>query len=141
GMPVLIPETYVEDLDVRLGLYRRLGSIENQEEIDAFAAELIDRFGKLPPEVENLLQVITIKRLCRAAGVDKVEVGPKGAIVGFHDNKFANPEKLIGFITKKADIVKLRPDHKLVFMRAWDEPQQRLKGVGGLLSDLAQLAA
>jgi transcription-repair coupling factor (superfamily II helicase) len=141
GMPVLIPETYVEDLDVRLGLYRRLGGIENQEQIDAFAAELIDRFGKLPPEVENLLQIITIKRLCRAAGVDKVEVGPKGAIFGFRDNKFANPEKLIGFITKKADVVKLRPDHKLVFMRAWDAPQQRLKGVGGLLSDLAKLAA
>jgi transcription-repair coupling factor (superfamily II helicase) len=141
GMPVLIPETYVEDLDVRLGLYRRLASIENQEQIDAFAAELIDRFGKLPPEVENLLQVITIKRLCRAAGVDKVEVGPKGAIVGFRDNKFANPEKLIGFITRKADVVKLRPDHKLVFLRAWDEPEQRLKGVGGLLSDLAKLAA
>ncbi len=141
GMPVLIPETYIQDLDVRLGLYRRLASIEKQEEIDAFAAELIDRFGKLPPEVENLLQVITIKKLCRAAGVDKIEVGPKGAIVGFRENKFANPEKLIGFITKKADIVKLRPDHKLVFMRAWDEPQQRLKGVGGLLTDLAKLAA
>jgi transcription-repair coupling factor (superfamily II helicase) len=141
GMPVLIPETYIQDLDVRLGLYRRLASIEKQEEIDAFAAELIDRFGKLPPEVENLLQVITIKKLCRAAGVDKIEVGPKGAIVGFRENKFANPEKLIGFITKKADIVKLRPDHKLVFMRAWDEPEQRLKGVGGLLNDLAKLAA
>jgi transcription-repair coupling factor (superfamily II helicase) len=141
GMPVLIPDTYVQDLDVRLGLYRRLASIEKEEEIDAFAAELIDRFGKLPPEVENLLQVITIKKLCRAAGVDKIEVGPKGAIVGFRENKFANPEKLIGFITRKADVVKLRPDHKLVFMRAWDEPQQRLKGVGGLLNDLAKLAA
>jgi transcription-repair coupling factor (superfamily II helicase) len=141
GMPVLIPDTYVQDLDVRLGLYRRLASIEKQEEIDGFAAELIDRFGKLPAEVENLLQVITIKKLCRAAGVDKIEVGPKGAIIGFRENKFANPEKLIGFITKKADVVKLRPDHKLVFLRAWDEPEQRLKGVGGLLTDLAKLAA
>ncbi len=141
GMPVLIPETYVEDLDVRLGLYRRLASIENEAEIDAFAAELIDRFGKLPAEVENLLQVIAIKKLCRAAGVDRIEVGPKGAIVGFRENKFANPERLIGFITRKADVVKLRPDHKLVFMRAWDEPKQRLKGVGGLLSELAKLAA
>ncbi|HEX6980177.1 MAG TPA: transcription-repair coupling factor, partial [Alphaproteobacteria bacterium] len=135
GMPVLIPETYVEDLDVRLGLYRRLATIVDQAEIDAFAAELIDRFGPLPPEVENLLQVIAIKRLCKQASVDRIEVGPKGAVLSFRDNRFAHPDKLIQFVMKRADTVKLRPDHKLVFMRAWDEPKQRLKGVGNLLTD------
>jgi transcription-repair coupling factor (superfamily II helicase) len=140
GMPVLIPETYVEDLDVRLGLYRRLASIVEETDIEAFAAELIDRFGKLPPEVENLLQVITIKKLCKQAGVDRVEVGPKGAVLSFRDNRFAKPDKLIQFAIKRADVIKLRPDHKLVFMRAWDDSKQRLKGVGGLLTDLAKLA-
>ena len=141
GMPVLIPSTYVEDLDVRLGLYRRLAAIVDQAEIDAFAAELIDRFGPLPPEVENLLQVIAIKQLCKQASVDRIEVGPKGAVLSFRDNRFAHPEKLIQFVMKRADTIKLRPDHKLVFMRTWDEPKQRLKGVGNLLTDLAKLAA
>ncbi len=65
GMSVRIPESYVADLNLRLGLYRRLSRLVDGAEIEAFAAELIDRFGPLPVEVENLLEVIAIKRLCR----------------------------------------------------------------------------
>jgi transcription-repair coupling factor (superfamily II helicase) len=60
GAPVLIPEGQVADLGVRLGLYRRI--FADRREIDGFAAELIDRFGALPPEVENLPEIIAIKR-------------------------------------------------------------------------------
>ncbi|HJS32764.1 MAG TPA: TRCF domain-containing protein, partial [Alphaproteobacteria bacterium] len=141
GTPVLIPETYVEDLGVRLGLYRRIAALVDQQEIDAFAAELIDRFGKLPDEVDNLLDIVRIKRLCRAAGVEKIDAGPKGAVISFRDNRFARPEKLIAFITREKASVKLRPDHKLVFMQAWDEPKARLSGVNGLLDRLVKLAA
>src|SRR5690348_18509875 len=81
GTPVLIPETYVSDLNVRLGLYRRIAALVDRREIEAFAAELIDRFGPLPGEVENLLEIIAIKRLCRDAGVAKVEAGPQGALL------------------------------------------------------------
>ena len=66
---MLIPETYVADLPVRLALYRRSSTLIDRREIDAFAAELIDRFGALPPEVDNLLEIVAIKRLCRDAGV------------------------------------------------------------------------
>ncbi len=141
GMPVLIPESYVEDLGVRLGLYRRIAALIDQSEIDAFAAELVDRFGRLPPEVQNLLEIVAIKRLCRAAGVEKIDAGPKGAVISFRDNRFAKPDNLITFITRQAEIVKLRPDHKLVYMQSWQEPKQRLSGVNGLLSQLAKLAA
>jgi transcription-repair coupling factor (superfamily II helicase) len=140
GMPVLIPETYVEDLAVRLGLYRRLAQLGEPAEIEGFAAELIDRFGKLPAEVKNLLEVVAIKRLCRQAGVDRIEAGPKGAVLGFRENKFARPEKLIAFITRHQESWKLRPDHKLVFRSAWDEPPQRVKGVQAVLGDLAKIA-
>ena len=140
-MPVLIPESYVEDLGVRLGLYRRIAALVDQSEIDGFAAELVDRFGRLPIEVQNLLEIVAIKRLCRAAGVDKIDAGPKGAVISFRDNRFAKPDNLINFITRQAEIVKLRPDHKLVFIQSWQEPKQRLSGVNGLLSQLARLAA
>ena len=102
GSAVLIPERYVPDLSVRLGLYRRLSTLVDKQEIDAFAAELIDRFGPLPDEVENLLQVIAIKQLCRAAGVEKVDAGPKGAVVSFKDDSFSNPGGLVGFIQQQA---------------------------------------
>lgn len=141
GTAVLIPENYVRDLNIRLGLYRRLSSLEAGSDIEGFAAELIDRFGPIPEEVENLLQVMTIKQLCREAGVEKLDAGPKGAIVAFHNDSFARPEALIGFLQSQAGRVKLRPDHKLVFQADWPNPQARSDGAKKLLEKLATLAA
>ena len=141
GTSVLIPESYVRDLNVRLGLYRRLSGLLDGREIEGFAAELIDRFGPIPEEVENLLQVMTIKQLCRDAGVEKLDAGPKGAIIAFHNDSFARPESLIGFIQSQAGRVKLRPDHRLVFQADWPNPKARTEGVKTLLERLAKLAA
>ena len=83
GLPVLIPEAYVRDLPVRLGLYRRIGALASDAETEAMAAELVDRFGALPTEVDNLLGVVTLKRACREAGVEKLDAGPKGMVLTF----------------------------------------------------------
>jgi transcription-repair coupling factor (superfamily II helicase) len=140
GTPVLIPEGYIADLGLRLGLYRRIAGLADRREIDAFAAELIDRFGPLPAEVENLLQIIAIKRLCREAGIERVEAGPKGAVVGLHQNRFANPAGLVALIQKHAGTLRLRPDHKLVYLRNWEDPKERLSGVLRLMQALVQIA-
>ena len=141
GTPVLIPETYVGDLSVRLGLYRRIATLVDRREIDAFAAELIDRFGPLPAEVDNLLEIIAIKRLCRDAGVEKVEAGPKGAVLAFRGNRFANPAGLVAFLQEQAGTAKLRPDQRIVIMRNWEDTRQRLGGINALLRRLAEIAA
>jgi transcription-repair coupling factor (superfamily II helicase) len=140
GTPVLIPESYVADLGVRLGLYRRIAALLDRREIDAFAAELIDRFGPLPSEVDNLLEIIAIKRLCRDAGVEKVEAGPKGAVLAFHDNRFANPAGLVRFLQEQVGTAKLRPDQRVVIMRMWDDTRDRLRGINALLRRLAEIA-
>ncbi|MEQ9144849.1 MAG: transcription-repair coupling factor [Parvibaculaceae bacterium] len=140
GSPVLIPDHYVADLDARMALYRRLSQVETRQEIDAFAAELIDRFGPLPEEVDALLKIVEIKGLCRAAGIEKIDAGPKGAVLTFRDNVFANPAGLVEFINDERDRAKLRPDHKLVFKRAWDLPEDRLEGSFKLARKLAELA-
>jgi transcription-repair coupling factor (superfamily II helicase) len=140
GTPVLIPETYVADLSVRLSLYRRIATLADRDEIDQLAAELVDRFGKMPPEVENLLEVVAIKALCKQAGVEKVDSGPKGAVVTFRGNVFANPIGLVQYISQQAGAAKLRPDHKLVFIRAWDEPAKRVKLVQKLMAKLVEIA-
>ncbi len=140
GTPILIPDDYVADLPVRLGLYRRLANLVEASEIEAFAAELIDRFGSIPDAVENLLQVIGIKQLCRRAGVEKVDAGPKGAVLTLYENRFANPEGLVAYIQKQAGTVKLRPDQKLVFIRPWDDARHRVRGVRQLMDELANLA-
>ena len=141
GLSVLIPETYVADLQLRLGLYRRLSALETRAEIDAFAAELVDRFGELPAEVGPLLDVVAVKGLCRAAGIAKVDAGPKGAVVTFHRNAFANAQGLAQFLQTSRGLAKLQPDHRLVFKGDWDQPETRFKGVRGLVSVLAEIAA
>ena len=141
GTPVLIPDSYVPDLDARMALYRRLSDVETRAEIDSFAAELIDRFGKLPQEVEFLLKIVEIKGLCRAANVEKIEAGPKGVVLSLRENTFPNPAALVELINDERGNAKLRPDHKLVFKRDWDTPEERLAGTHRLMSTLAKLAA
>lgn len=140
GASILIPDAYVADLGVRLGLYRRVSSLVDEQEIEAFAAELIDRFGPIPDEVENLLEAITLKRLCRDAHVEKLDAGPKGAVVTFRDNTFPDPEALVGFITAQSGTVQLRPDHKLVYRRDWSDIGRRMTGVRNFMRKLSKVA-
>ncbi|MGF1604917.1 MAG: transcription-repair coupling factor [Rhodothalassiaceae bacterium] len=140
GATVLIPETYVPDLELRMGLYRRLADLTTREEIDGFAAEMIDRFGALPDEVKQLIAVVTIKAQCRRAGIAKMEAGPKGLIVSFRNNQFANPGGLVDFISKQTAVAKLRPDHSLVYKARMDSVGQRLKTAHSLARGLARIA-
>jgi len=140
GTPVLIPESYVPDLGVRLGLYRRIAGLADRREIEGFAAELIDRFGPLPAEVENLLDIIAIKRWCREAGIEKLEAGPKGAVISLRENRFANPAGLVDLIQRNAGTLRLRPDQKILYQRNWDDAKARLAGAAKLVQALAKIA-
>jgi len=137
--PILIAEEYVPDLDLRMGLYRRLNDLESVQDLAAFAAELIDRFGKLPEETENLLRIIEIKLNCRKAMIARLDVGPKGALVHFHNNSFPDLDGLITYVQHLKGTAKLRPDSKLVITRNWDEPAARLHGALQLSKGLAKI--
>jgi transcription-repair coupling factor (superfamily II helicase) len=140
GTPVMIPEAYVPDLQLRLTLYRRLSTVETDQEIDAFGAEMVDRFGPLPDEVGHLLKIMAIKVLCRRANVEKVEAGPKGIIVSFRDNAFANPAALVSYIAEQGSFAKVRPDMKVVFTRDIAALDERLKVTTGILRSLVRIA-
>jgi transcription-repair coupling factor (superfamily II helicase) len=114
GLPVLIPESYVRDLPVRLGLYRRIGGLASDAETEAMAAELVDRFGPLPNEVENLL-------------------------VSFRGNAFSNPAGLVAWLASKGGLVRLRPDHKLAISREMDVAT-RLRFARDTLGNLERIA-
>ncbi len=139
GVPVLIPADYVTDLDVRLGLYRRLSGLSKKVELEGFAAELIDRFGKLPDEVNMLLRIVRIKGMCRAAGIAKMDGGPKGVVLQFRNNKFANPEKLVAFLQDQRGTAKVK-DNKIVVRRDWMNDDKKIKGAYIIARDLAVLA-
>jgi len=137
GVPVLIPEDYVPDLDVRLGLYRRLSSLTTKVELEGFAAELIDRFGKLPKEVNTLLLVVRIKAMCKRAGIAKLDGGPKGATIQFHNDKFASPEGLVSFIRDQRGLAKVK-DNKIVVRRDWKKDSDKIKGAFAIARELAE---
>jgi len=136
GVPVLIPEDYVPDLDVRLGLYRRLSDLSTKVELEGFAAELIDRFGKLPREVNTLLLVVRIKSMCKRAGIAKLDGGPKGATIQFHSDKFASPRGLVEFIEDQKGLAKIK-DNKIVVRRDWAKESDKIKGAYAIARDLA----
>jgi transcription-repair coupling factor (superfamily II helicase) len=140
GTSVLIPEKFVSDLQVRLGLYRRLADLHEQSDLEAFGAELHDRFGRLPDEVQHLIEVVSIKLLCRAANVANVDAGPKGVVLGFRKDTFPNPPALVQWIGGQGTLAKLRPDMKLVILRTWRTPEERLKGTRQIMQNLVKLA-
>ncbi|WP_172328714.1 transcription-repair coupling factor [Mangrovicoccus sp. HB161399] len=139
GVPVLIPEEYVPDLDVRLGLYRRLSNLTTKVELEGFAAELIDRFGKLPREVNTLLLVVRIKAECKRAAIAKLDGGPKGVTIQFHNDKYPNPAGLVEYVQSEKGLAKIK-DNKIVVRRDWDKASERIKGAFAIARDLAQRA-
>ena len=140
GIPVLIPDHYVKDLSLRLSLYRRIASLEMQDDVHVLREELIDRFGPLPDEVKNLLELVVIKCFCRHACIEKLDAGPKGAVLAFRLNKFPNPTGLVRFIHENVALVKVRPDHKIVYMQHWGEAARRVTGALGIVQQLAEIA-
>ena len=136
GVPVLIPAHYVPDLDVRLGLYRRLSGLSTKVELEGFAAELFDRFGKLPREVNTLMLVVRIKGECKKAGIAKLDAGPKGATIQFWGDKFANPAGLVEFIQDQKGLAKVK-DNKIVVRRDWAKDSDKIKGAFAIARDLA----
>jgi transcription-repair coupling factor (superfamily II helicase) len=137
--PILIPDAYVPDLDLRMGLYRRMNEFETAADIDPFAAELIDRFGKLPQETANLLKVIEIKLNARKAMVAKLDVGAKGALVSFYNDSFPDLPGLLAYVDRLKGTAKLRPDSKLVIAREWPAAEARLNGALQLSKGLAKI--
>jgi len=139
--PILIPEAYVPDLDLRMGLYRRLAELEDRGEVEAFAAELIDRFGKLPQETVNLLAIVETKINCRKACVAKLDVGTKGAVVTFVERGFPDLPGLLGYVARLKGAAKLRPDSKMVVSRDWPTGEARLNGAVQLSRGLMRVVA
>ncbi len=140
GLSVLLPESYVADLGTRMSLYRRLGELASDDDAESFAVELIDRFGPMPEDVSNLLDIVRIKMHCKAAGIVQFDAGPKGAVIQFYNNTPPNPEGLFKWLSGKPGTVKVRPDQKISVIKAWENPKERLKGARALASELSALA-
>ncbi len=139
GIPIMIPQTYVRDLGVRLGLYKRIGEIKDIDGIADMKEELIDRFGELPTEVDNLLKTVEIKILCRQANIDKVDAGAKGILIALRGNTFPKPEKLIDFVASQFGVVKIRPDQKIFIEKNLESYAERVETIKKYISKIKAL--
>jgi transcription-repair coupling factor (superfamily II helicase) len=140
GAPVTIPESYIPDLPTRLNLYRRLSALEQDEDIETMRAEIVDRFGPMPREVNLLMQLVAIKALCRRANVEKLDAGAKGVTLAFRDNSFANPTGLVRWVSAQGSLAKVRPDMRIVAIREFDELPDRLAGTLEIMREVAKIA-
>ena len=139
SLPILLPENYIPDLGVRLSLYRRLSHLKTAEDLQDARAEIIDRFGALPVEAANLLDIIELKQWCRIANIEKIDLGNKGAVITFHKHHFAEPQALVAYIQKQKGTAFMRPDQKVVFLRPWADVPAQYKGVVLILQDILKL--
>ena len=139
GVSFMLPEDYVPDLNTRMVLYRRVSHLQEMEEVDDFADELMDRFGPLPDEVVNLLDVVRIRNRCKALNISEIEAGAKGAVISFYEQQFGKPQQLMVWIMDNKGVISVRPDQSIVVHRNWPDGQMRLDGVRSVLGILEKL--
>ncbi|MBU2552200.1 MAG: transcription-repair coupling factor [Proteobacteria bacterium] len=126
GLPAYIPERFVPDTEQRLVHYRRLSSALNEEEIEEVATELRDRYGPLPRETENLLEVMAMKPVLKTLRVKKLELGQAGLTLSFTEKGPKSLDKVMDMIQNYKNKAKIYPDGK-VFI-----PESGLSGLSGL---------
>ena len=139
NVPVMIPEAYIPDLDIRLGLYRRLSGLSSKVELEGFAAELIDRFGAIPKEVNTLMLIVRIKAMAKKAGINRLDAGPKGATLTFQNDRFANPAGLVEFLKAQGPAAKVQ-GNKIVLLGEMKTEAERIRGAFAIARDLAEKA-
>lgn len=139
GGAIQIPESYVQDMTVRIDLYRRLGQVTSTQDLETLRDEMIDRFGRLPLEVQNLLKILSLKTQAKALNIHKVEAGTKGVLFKFYQNRVENAQALLDFIHRQQGTAKIRPDQSLFFTRTWTSLEARFEGTQQLLGELAKM--
>ncbi|KAJ6644899.1 Transcription-repair-coupling factor [Pseudolycoriella hygida] len=114
GLPVFIPDNYIEDTSLKLTIYRRVGSLNNDIDIENFRDEMVDRFGPIPMEFNNLLDIVKIKYRCKLLNIETLDCGEKGFVLKFHKEADI-AEAISKFVTKYHQQTKLKPGNKLIF--------------------------
>ena len=135
--PALLPNDFCGDVHLRLSFYKKLATAKTAEQIDALLEELVDRFGKLPPQAQNLIDVHRLRVTSQPYGVVKVDAAPTGISITFKKNPPIDPMRIIALIQKNRHI-KLVGNEKLRIERALPESKDRALLVRDVLRSLGQ---
>ena len=126
GVSSKIPESYIEDVSLRLSMYRRIAVLKSEEEIEIIKQELVDRFGNLPKEVSTLLEIINIKQYCKNTNVYKIDAGKNGINLKFYNDIFPKPENLLKYITKNSERILVNSDQSIIIKKNMSNKNERI---------------
>jgi transcription-repair coupling factor (superfamily II helicase) len=135
--PALLPNEYCGDVHLRLSFYKRLATGKTSEQIDALLEEIVDRFGKLPPQAQTLIDVHRLRVLARPYGVVKVDAAPGVIHITFKANPPIDSMRIIELVQKNRHI-KLAGNEKLRIERELKDPKERAQMVRDVLRSLGQ---
>jgi transcription-repair coupling factor (superfamily II helicase) len=135
--PALLPNDYCGDVHLRLSFYKKLATARTSDQIDTLLEEIVDRFGKLPPQAQTLIDVHRLRVLSQPYGVVKVDAAPTMINITFRPNPPIEPLAIIHLVQKNKHI-KLAGNEKLRIERALDNPKDRAQMVRDVLRSLGQ---
>jgi len=138
--PALLPNDYCGDVHLRLSFYKKLATAKTSDQIDNLLEEIVDRFGKLPPQAQTLVDVHRLRVLCEPFGVQKVDAAPGVINITFYPNPPIEPMTIISLIQKNKAI-KLAGNDKLRIERALPEVKDRVQMVRDVVRSLGKPVA
>ena len=135
-VPALLPEDYVPDVHLRLMLYKRISSCENDAELRELQVELIDRFGLLPDAAKNLMQIAAMKQTAREIGIEKIDVADEGGYMTFGPDARIDPVALVQLVQNDSRRYRLQGSHRLSFKGQLSNIDKRFAAINALLLKL-----
>lgn len=140
-VPALLPVDYIADVPLRLTLYKRIAAATDSATLDELTAELIDRFGELPPAAQNLLAIARLKLTARALGIRRLDLGLQGGYVLFEADAAVDPARLVKLLQSPGREYRLEGPVKLRISRQLERSSDRFEFARSLLEYLGAKAA
>ena len=136
GEPALIPSDYIPDVPIRLVMYRRIASAENDEEIDEISREMVDRFGTMPAYLKNLFINAKLRLRCLEIGISRIDTNSENIIVEFDDKPNVDVKRLFGMIRENPSAYRFEKRKRLILRQRTESVDDRLDAVQNLLSEI-----
>jgi transcription-repair coupling factor (superfamily II helicase) len=136
-VPALLPEDYVNDVHVRLALYKRIAAAADDSALEELTAELVDRFGELPPQTHNLLRNARLRLRARRLGIRRLDFGAHGGHLIFETENRIDPKAVVRLIQDRSREYRLEGPLKLRVSHDLEDEAERYEFVGLLLDKLS----
>ncbi|MBF0396985.1 MAG: transcription-repair coupling factor, partial [Desulfobacterales bacterium] len=138
GISAFIPESYITDIDERLLIYRRLSKLKDNKDISEIKEELIDRYGELPVEANNLLLKILFRILCIKAGIKKIDLTPSQVLLYAAESHQKNPFAVVDMVLSEPNKFQITPNHVICAKISQGNLNIQLAQVKNILKDITQ---